>query len=125
MNSVANQFCARIAVAALERGIDIQETAVVERGNGERDRARSKDFLKFVIGNLAALFRLFERLFCLVEIVDPLLKFGPINRSALVETRVLDRYRGWDCQKLGTPQVFAGKAVRLRVPDRKKAQSAL
>src|SRR5208282_4748256 len=90
----ADHFGARIAVPSLERRIHIYKAPFIDGGDGKRDRARTKDLLKLVLGYPASLLRLFQRFFCLAKICQTPLKLGPGHLSALVETRILDRRSG-------------------------------
>jgi len=50
MDGVAQNLLPRVAISALERAVYIQKPSLLERGDGEGNRAGPKDLLKFLFG---------------------------------------------------------------------------
>ena len=58
-----------------------------------------------------------------MQILDAPFEFGPINRGALVQTRILNGDGGRNCEQLGAPQVFVRKTVRHGATHGEQAKS--
>ena len=73
VDSVAKHFFPRITVPALKRRIYIQKSSLFNGRDGEGNWTGTKNFLKFLLGELPVSFSLSQRGLRFVEICQPLL----------------------------------------------------
>src|SRR5579863_6288884 len=122
MDRPADDFRTGITVPAFERGVYIDEPSIRHRCDGERNRTRTKDLLEPVLRESAPVLRLHQRRLRSSKIFYPLFKLLPINRSAFVETGILDCCGGGNGQQFRPAKMVLREAVGLRVTYRQKTQ---
>src|SRR5437660_5908410 len=122
MDGTAENFVSRITISVLERTIHIQESALLQGGDGEGNWAGAKYLLEFLFGDLPISLRLRQGGFGLLEIGKTFFQFFTVDLSGLVKPGILDGGGGGNGQQLNPPEMFLRIAVRLGVAGRKKSQ---